>query len=409
MKITVLKSLTFENPGKADVVIFDSYSERHFRPVLNGATSLVFDTSLSKLNFWILVYSLRFGLPSLRNYFCAFVHLSGARVVVTTIDNSPVIYQVKDVIPTVILIVVQNGRRSTFGRSPNTSFTDELLKNSKRRRNAVDYYFTFGTTEISQFQNLIETTFLPIGSMKNNYLEIDTRKELQKTVSYISSFPNFDSDPSASVDSDDTYLFFQDQPISFRQYFRSEGLVAQWLAQYCTSHGFNFQIVGKRSSRTFQEEEYFRKLIPGSWTFVPCNSERDSYDALMQSDVVASVDSTLAYEMFGRGIRTMFFTVRSTFIECPELLCTRFGYPEIPESSGPMWTNNYDFSEFNQIADFVTNCSDDEWQSVVETYSPVVMKFDPLNFTLMNTIFQHLEKHPPAAETVRAMVAEVYG
>lgn len=409
VKLANLARLTIRKPNRGEVVIFDSFSERHFRPILQNTTSVVFDTSLPKINLWILLASLKFGAPSLRNYLCAFIRSCRAKVVVTTIDNSPIIYQLKDALPGVKVIVVQNGRRSTFGKSPFTSFTDELKRAATRKPNSVDYYFTFGSTEHSQFAGLIDAEFCPIGNIKNNYLVDEQRVETPKVLTYISSFPNFDDDPSGSVDSDDTYLYFEDRAISYRQYFKSELVIASWLARYCAENNLAFQIAGKRSDRTFQEEAFFRTSIPGNWEFKPCNSESDSYRTLLSSQFVASVDSSLAYEMFGRGKRTMFFTIRSEFTATPGLMCTNFGYPAITDSTGPMWTNNLDEGQFSRITRFVTTCTDDEWLDVHRTFSPIVMQFDPLNSLLAKTLARCTNSDTPDPERVRALADEIYG
>lgn len=409
MKLRGITKLSFNKPRKAHVVIFDSYSERHFRPIFQDLQPLVFDVSLPKVNVWILLTSLKFGFPSLRNYLCAFIKRSRASLVVTTIDNSPIIYQVKNDLPNVKILVVQNGRRSTFGKSPFTSFTDELKRQQRIRPNVVDYYFTFGSTEQVQFEPYISARFIPIGNFKNNYLTSEDAPESSNVLTYISSYPNFDDNSSGTVDSDDPYLFFEDQPISYRQYFQAEVVVARWLANYCAKNNLSFQIAGKRSSRTPQEEAFFRSQIPGDWRFEACNSESDSYRMLFRSRYVASVDSSLAYEMFGRGKRTLFFTVRGEFTNTPRLLCTKFGYPTLVNESGPMWTNEASENQFERVAQFVTSCTEAEWKAVVEKYSPIVMEFDPFNSLITETVGKCLATHSPDMTQMRSLIAEIYG
>lgn len=408
MIVSVLAKLSFKKPQMGRVVVFDTYSERHFRPILQDIKPLVFDVSLPTINFWVLLTSLKFGMPSRRNYLCAFILRSKAELVLTTIDNSPLIYQIKSDLPNVTILVVQNGRRSTFGKSPFTSFVDELKRSSAMRPNSVDYYFTFGSTEKLQFEHYISAEFCAIGNFKSNYLDSQKFYESPGVLTYISSFPNFDEDPMATVDSDETYLFFEDQAISYRQYFQAELVVAKWLAAYCAANGLSFQIAGKRSSRTPQEEAFFRSSILGNWKFKACNRESDSYQTLFESRYVASVDSSLAYEMFGRGKRTMFFTIRGEFTATPLLKCTKFGYPAITEQRGPMWTNSFDDEEFLRITRYVTTCEDAEWKAVVNQYSPIVMEFDPSNSKLTETITACLSGHSPEISRMQSIINEVY-
>lgn len=407
--ISKLKSLNFRRPTRSRVVIFDTYSTRHIIPVLPDIQYAEFDTSLATINFWIALYSVRYGKPSLNTYAKAFIRLSGASLVITTIDNSPVVYQLKQDLRRVRVIVIQNGRRSTFGRLPNTSFVDELTKASRTSPNAVDNYFTFGTTEEAQFSSLIKCRYSPIGSIKNNYFSPNLQSRVRPLLSYISSFPNFDDNPDGTVFSDEPYLYFESKPISFRNYFEAELVVASWLEKFCELKSIDFQIVGKRSFRTWQEQSFFRSAVPGNWTFISCEGEFDSYASLTESTYVASVDSTLAYEMFGRGLRTMFFTIRSEFTNSPGLQCTRFGYPALAGQTGPMWTNDYKTSEFQRVADFVTSCSDDEWTKVVNAFSPEVMRFDPYNLTLARTISEYLNLPCRTTDEIAASVRRIYG
>lgn len=390
-------------------MIYDAYSERHFQPVLPNVSTATIDTALPTINFWILIYSLRFGVPSLLTYTWAFVRLTQARLVLTTIDNSPIAYQIKRKLPKVVVCAAQNGRRSTFGARHFTSFTDELRRFSRRGPNTADYYLTYGTTEECQFKDLIQAEFIPVGSFKNNFLiELPELYE-QPTLTYISSFPNFDNEPDGTVETDATYLFFENYPISYRQYFASEALVVSFLYNYCLEKKINFQVAGKRSSRTFQEEQFFRSSAPGDWKFFPCNTERDSYTTLMKSHFVASVDSSLAYEMFGRGKRTAFFTVRGSSIGISEISCTKFGYPQIPDEPGPMWTNVCDQSEFKRITDFVTQSPDTDWVRVCKKYSTIVMQYDRLNSILAGLIGKTLGVEPPSQETIVKRVRAIYG
>lgn len=404
-----LAPITLRPPKRAKVLVLDCYSTRHVLPILQEIDYVVFDTDVRKINLWVFVLSLSMGRPSMKTYCAAYVRLSQARVIITTIDNSPVAFQLKQYVPKVLVLILQNGRRSTFGKSVNTSFTDQLIEASHSDRLWADYYFTFGTTEYVQFSELIDAKFVPIGHFKNNYIEDNGERYSEPTLSYISSFPNFDSDRLATVDSDETYLYFDDQPISFREYFESEGFVATWLAAYCQQNSIKFQVVGKRSPNTYQEEQFFRERIPGDWAFIPVCSESDSYRALLRSHLVATVDSTLGYEMFGRGKRTMFFSVRHEFIRGKPLRCTSFGYPEEKSVLGPMWTNLWNPDHFLQVANFVSQCTAAEWESVVSAYSPVVMQFDRQNLSVATVLYDHLDLQVPDTHSIRNVALNVYG
>ena len=403
------RKVSVTRPSRAEIVIFDSYSERHFRPLLPPVTVSVIDGALKNVNLWIFLHSLRYGRPSLLTYTWSFVRLARASLVVTTIDNSPIIYQIKSKLPEVKVCVVQNGRRGTFGVTEDNSFLSELRKYEKYGPNCADYYICFGTTEIMQFGNLIQAKFVPVGSIKNNYFCNHPAPRQDPVMSFVSSFPNFDYLPKASVESEETYLFSGNHPITHLEYFKAEAEVAKFLVEYCKNHGIRFQVVGKRSSKSHLEEAFFRRAAPGQWKFIPNDTERTSYDVLHRSKFVASVDSTLAYEMFGLGIRTAFFTIRSEFFKSTGSLCTKFGYPQVVDDSGPMWTNISEIGELERVTNFVVKSTDYEWEEAWSHYAPIVMSQDRLNSKLGAIISNSVGKDGPSQTEILSRVTEIYG
>lgn len=113
--------------------------------------------------------------------------------------------------------------------------------------------------------------------------------------------------------------------------------------------------------------------------------------------------------MFGRGKRTMFFSVRHEFIRGKPLRCTSFGYPEEKSVLGPMWTNLWNPDHFLQVANFVSQCTAAEWESVVSAYSPVVMQFDRQNLSVATVLYDHLDLQVPDTHSIRNVALNVYG
>ena len=74
-----------------------------------------------------------------------------------------------------------------------------------------------------------------------------------------------------------------------------------------------------------------------------------------------------------------------------------------------MWTNEYNASEFQRVADFVTSCSDIEWKDVVHAFSPHVMAFDPFNLTLAGVISDYLNLPCRTTDEIAESVTQTYG
>ena len=369
----------------------------------------MFDLEFPKVNLWIALRSLAFGKPSSRTYLLAFLKQTRPKVVISTSDNSLDLYSIKSHFPDICVIAIQNGRRNTFGPRPHSSFQTALASSSTRP--AIDYYFTFGSTERVQFEPLVNAKFVAHGNLKNNYLAHISLESAggERTFSYISSFPNLSSGAPSSIDSDLPTHFFGESPISFRSYFSPEGTVAHFLAEYCRDRGLKFQVIGKRSSSQPQERAYFQMATcDPDLKYVPCDPESASYRALIRSDYVVSIDSTLAYEMLGRGKRTAFLTMRASAIGIPDLRCPKFGFPEITEESGPFWTNFDDEAEFTRVLDFVIDASEAQWNETTASIIPKVMNLDPDNRQLFQLLGSLGVAHDGGIEEVRRRATEVY-
>lgn len=408
--IEALRNIRIARVPQKDVIIYDSFSERHLYPLLDMSRADVFHVDLRRPNLWIAIRSLRYGKPSVLTYLLAYIATVKPQVVITTCDNSINFYAIKRRFPNVTTIAIQNGRRNTFGPRPNSSFQTSLRQ--LQHGPNVDYYFTFGTTEIRQFRDLIRATFVCHGNLKNNYLAHleSTKKSEKKSLAYISSLPSFAGGIPESIDSELPTHYFNEHPISHRAYFECEGRVARFLYDYCKRHGLDLTIIGKRDESTPQEAEYFRKAVgDDSLTVIHCSPEGASYRALIQSDFVVSIDSTLAYEMFGRGKRTGFLTMRATAIGIDGITCPNFGFPEVTESSGPFWTNFDDEDEFSRVLDFVTTSSDTMWAQESRRYSDIVMQLDQDNSQLYSLLTRLGVTHDMGIAEVRRRACEVYG
>ena len=406
----VLRRLTFARVPHRDVVIYDAFSERHLYPLLDMSRVAVLDVEFHKVNAWVLLYSFRFGRPNARTYLFAFLAITSPKVVITTCDNSINFYTIKDKFPHIVTIAVQNGRRNTFGPRRDSSFQFNLAHLDRRPK--VDSYFTFGTTEHLQFKPLIDGRFIAHGNLKNNYLAHVKASQScgRRVMSYISSFPNLKSGIPTSVDSDIPTHFFQDKPIPHRSYFEPEGRIPRFLARYCRERDIEFQVIGKQEATSTHESEYFRAHVGDtSLKVIPCSPEGASYQALLNSDFVVSIDSTLAYEMLGRGKRTAFLTIRGSAIGIDGVRCTNFGFPEVKDDSGPFWTNIDDEDEFVRVLNFVVTSSNLEWEEEASKLRTVVMNYDPLNSVLYAELTALGISHRLGEVEIQRRVRQTYG
>lgn len=386
------KSLKFLK--STDVVIYDESSVRRLAPFVNVDNALVFDTSLTKLNIWVLLSSLRYGKPNLQNYLFGYLKLVKPKFVLTLIDNSIPFYFINSKFPDITTIAIQNGRRDNFGRLPHTGFEDLLGATHKLGKPQVKHYCMFGMAEINLFRKYISATFHSIGNIQNNLTinqSMSTSPLAAKpVVSFVSSHPNLSASLELTALSDEVCMYLGDRPITYQDYYGIERLVAGEYAKICHRLGYTFQIVGKRPVTTPQEAQFFQNTTDElSFEFFPAENDEASYIRLLTSDVIIAVDSTLAYEMFARNKRCVFISARGEAIGDGSINFCKFASPLTVPETGAFWTNRFDLSKFEELLMFAIESSQDDWNSCSLKIRNQIMDFDPANQKL-TTLFAEL-------------------
>lgn len=365
-----------------DVLIYDESSVRRLAPFIDIKDALVFDTSLKKLNIWVLLSSLRYGKPNLQNYLFGYLRTVKPRFVITLIDNSIPFYFINSEFPKITTIAIQNGRRDNFGRSPNTGFVDLLSASHSLGKPKVTHYCMFGKAEINLFQKYISATFHAVGNIQNNSMlnQHNPQSAAKPIVSFVSSHPNLSASRELTALSDEICMYIGNRPITYQAYYGIERLVAAAYAKICHRLDFEFQVIGKRPISTPQEAEFFRTAIDDiPFEFFPAENDQTSYRRLLASDVVISVDSTLAYEMFARNKRCVFVAARGTAIGDENIDFCKFASPLKVPVAGPFWTNTFDLSKCEELLKFVIGSSQDDWNSCSLEIRNQIMVFDPSN------------------------------
>jgi surface carbohydrate biosynthesis protein len=378
-------------PKKSNVLIYDKSSVRHLEPFIDTSNASVFDTSLYSINIWALLRGLAYGRPCMQTYLYGYIALVKPKVVITLIDNSIPFYFINHQFPNIETIAIQNGRRDNYGRKPHTGFLDLLNIDHGWGKPTASHYCMFGEAEISLLRQYIDADFIATGNIQNNsYPQLPLTPRTRPRVSFVSSHPNLSHDLSLTALSNDIYMHIGSRSISFYDYYRIEREVAKAIALFCATNDCDFHIVGKRPETTPQERSFYADALGAiPHTFNPCSIEGASYPKLLDSDVVATVDSTIAYEIFGRGQRVAFISVRGEAIGDDTIDFCRFASPLSLPSEGGNWTSAFDQSVIEAKMKFVLSSSDSEWNSVVGSIASDLVFFDEGN-TRLRTLFTSL-------------------
>jgi surface carbohydrate biosynthesis protein len=249
----------------------------------------------------------------------------------------------------------------------------------------------FGEAEISLLRKFIRANFIATGNLQNNsYPQKPLTPRARPKISFVSSHPNLSHDLSTTALSHDTYMHTGNRTISFFEYYRIERDVAKVVGQYCAENNLDFHIVGKRPETTPQEHAFYAEALGEiPFTFHPCSSEGASYPRLLDSDVVVTVDSTIAYELFGRGKRVAFISVRGEAIGHSSIDFCRFASPLSTPDTGNNWTNTFDPMVIKSKLEFVRSSSQSEWEDATKSIAPQLVCFDEDN-TRIRSLFTSL-------------------
>jgi surface carbohydrate biosynthesis protein len=244
-----------------------------------------------------------------------------------------------------------------------------------------------------------------IGSLRNNAIKQTLRNESPRVV-FVSSFPNLGPDGNLESTSASTFGYWQQQELTFGNFFRAEGIVAATAANVAQSLGIPFCVLGKRPAWQQGELRYYTSALQGlPWTYLPAESKSSSYERVSANDIIVNVDSTFGYEMFARGIRVAFISCRMQAAGFPQIRDCDFAYPLITEPTGFFWTNSDTPAEMRRVITTVASMSIGEWDAATRDLRASVMPFDPGNGELCAALTElGMKTHGPGTWTAEPTV-----
>ena len=219
------------------------------------------------------------------------------KVVITMIDNSASFGRLSICYNQAAFIAIQNGRRvSTKIHSPNKKIIH-------------DHYCCFGQNDIDLFEKwgFKAKQYHPIGSLKSG-IAATIHNELNKRNKYdiclVSIWRPYihKNHPSYIPSLNDIWNSFDISNRFTHRYITEHNMkLCIVLAHYGSYEADNDSIVSDN------EEEYWIKLFGDNVTLIQNDKKKlPSYKAIMESDIVIGVASTLILEAFGMGKKILY-------------------------------------------------------------------------------------------------------
>lgn len=366
--------IKFTLPPCKKILIYDREGSLFIAKYFEEKDYYILDVRKESLYLFIYIKTLLKGEISYKSYLDTFIEHVNPTVLLTLIDNNPNFYLLKKKFPNLFTAFIQNGTRGEIGDVFGNVSLDPDFQ--------VDYMFVHGRAIGKKYESLIKGKSIPIGSFKNNMVEVKIQpQKKEKTILFTSTF-------ILPPDKDDVPIWIEKngQPTYWSQFYESESIILPFLKNFCHQHGIHLQICGRLFDGNVEEKQYYSKFLDGcNWSFLERVGTFSSYTYADEADLIVNIDSTLGYEAFGRGKKVAFFTIRGKSLNSS---ATRFGWPGEYPDEGPFWTNNASTDSFRRILDSLLEMDAKIWEEISRLIKSEVMHYDMNNCMFQDVLFQ---------------------
>jgi len=369
-----LKKIYFFKPSKKKILIYDHGVELLI--FLDKSNYFVFDARGESLNIYVLFLCIfKNGFKNLiENYKKLYFKFVDPKFIISYRIDNPGFFKLKQLIQNVKTISIQ------WGKPQKYFFNKKYYPNDKKFK--ADYIFVFGDTTGENFSRLVDCKAISHGSLTNNYFKFN--EGIQKNT-----------------------MVFISQHKSHRLFPKIEEFILELLKEFCKKKKKHLFV----STRVLEDDStgripYEKILGKNNWTYCPRKSftitgDYLAYKNVMTKEFVVFIDSTLGYEAMSRNKKIISFPLGSY----DDAWCKKnyllnkltqeiyypspFAYPSILPESGPFWCSKYDKQKMNNILEFVTTRSDEEWNEIINNLElKKMMSFDQGNEKLISLLDQ---------------------
>jgi len=353
-------------PKKSEILIYDIHSVDPLHEIIKDYSFEIISTRGEWINLPTLILALIdpkfWSGDAFQIYLSKYIYLVQPKVVLTFIDNDFRFYKISKRNPKVKTIFIQNGRRTQI----NDIFSD--LKYSPDSH--VDFMLVFGKFIGDHYKKYISGTAVPIGSFKNN-LNYSTNVQIPNSVLFIS---NWERKP----ENHDQYIENSNREfISWDKYYEEEVSILHFLEIWCYQNN-KLLLIAPRSKNNQSEELDFYKanLKKMSFNFITDLGIESTYESILATEIVVTMNSTCGYEALARGRKTAFFNTHMGTLGSES---ESFGWPANLPSDGLFWTHDNVLSKFERIMNYLNNISINDFLSATQEDIFNIIIFDPDN------------------------------
>ena len=399
-------TLEFIWPRRHRVVFIGSTGESLLKTYVAENDIEIYVGPRAKLNVWIAILTVFSGRWGVRGYYRAFLRFTRPKFVITFEDNALEFYLTKVFLPSCVTVCLQNGRRDTYSADSESDIW-KSIQQFVAPEQAPNMVLSHGEPWSTYYRSALgdNARVKAIGSVRNNAIKQRLQGESPRVI-FVSSFPNLGQDGDLASTPEKVLGYWQQQELTFGNFYRAEGLVAAAAAAVAQTTGLEFCVLGKRPSWQQGELRYYTSALQGlPWTYLPAESKSLSYERVSANDIIVNIDSTFGYEMFARGIRVAFISCRMQTAGLPHIRDCEFAYPLITEPTGFFWTNSDAPAETQRVITAVASMNIGEWDTATRDLRASVMPFDSGNGELCAVLAElGIKTHGPGTWTAEPTV-----
>ena len=234
----------FFKPKQKKILFFDILNVHLFKSYFLDQNQIEFlATRKEEINIYIC-FLLLFKRKKIngKNYFLEYIKIVKPKLIISFTDNHIFLYELKDFIPDIKVLTIQNGIR-------NESLFRNLENSSKKLK--ADLIMTWGNNISQIYKKFIDTKTITIGSFKNNLIK---KKDLQKkkTIAFIST--GYERENNLIEISKNKYV-----PES--EYYKPEKKLLPILSKICKEKNFTLEIIGRCGHDSKKEKLFYKDII----------------------------------------------------------------------------------------------------------------------------------------------------
>lgn len=297
---------------------------------------------------------------TLKDYSEEFIKITNPKLIISFLDNYETFYLIKKKASQKKILIqsaFRTGEDIVFKK--NASYTN--------KDNKVDYIFTHNKNIKNKFQILLKCKNYTIGSLFCNNVPVQKNKKIFDVL-FISTFrPDNDFQISKGV-----YL---------SDWLCAEKELIQHIYKFTKKNKKKLFILTSNKKDQKKELNFFKDALGDdkSYKILKRNiyDMSEPYKIVDQSKIVTGIDSTLLYESFGRGTKTIFFDIRPSnkFLSRNR----HFGWPKKYPRSGAFWTNENKFVSVSNIMNRMMNFKKKKWDKIKIKYQDDIMAYNSNN------------------------------